>query len=545
MSRGLTLLVAAAVTLLVACGFDLPEPSGSPPPAAEMPTRPTFSSARTRCTESRLAPAALRRLTRSELENTVRDVFPGIAEVWSGSALGPDPLSLLQFSNDENTLLVGEQTARELLTTAKQVAALVTDADHLGTILPCAASAADDACARQFITTYAPRLYRRSVSSFEHDELMSYYRSVSASSDFERGLKWSLVAMLQSPEFLYRSELGDASGRLDQFELASQLSYTYGGSTPSPELLAKAQRGELGTSVALRTEAEALLATPRGREQLLRFFREWTGYERVLAVEKADVKSFAAAMAPLLVEETRRFIEAVVIDGNGRLSDLLTGSTTYLNPDLAAFYGYGEPQRDFTAIERPAGRGIGLLAQASLLAGRSHFDFTSPVFRGLFVYQGLLCREPQVRPMGVPSIQDTSAGGTTRQRYEALHAQAPCAPCHQQFEPFGYALEHFDATGRYRETELGLPLDTHAQLALDDGTQLEFDGLEDLAAQLAALPDVSDCVSGLLANYVFAGAGGQVCLDEPARAQLAQGTLSLRDYYLSLANAETFSRRMR
>jgi hypothetical protein len=516
----------------------------SPPVPVDELGAPSLHGARARCASSKLAPSALRRLTRQELGNTIRDVFPSITGQWSGVDLGPDPVSPLGFLNDANTLLVGEQTAREILATAKDVAALVTDSAHLTAILPCAATRADDACGGAFIDAFGPRLYRRPLTGDERAEIVASFRSVSARGGFALGVKWALVAMLESPAFLYRAELGGAEGKLDQYEVATELAFTYGGSTPSPDLLAKAGRGALGTPDAVAAEARALLATEPGRDALMQFFRQWSGYERVLGVDRAGAGEFTARIAPLLAEETRRFLEAVVLTGGGGVRDLLTTSTTFLDADLATFYRYGGGVTDFAAVERPAGSGIGLLAQASILTSRSHYDFTSPTFRGLFVYTQLLCRQPLVRPLGVPAVEDAPAADTTRARYETQHAHGSCASCHQLFEPFGYGLEHFDALGLYRVNENGYPLDTHAVVTLDAATTLEFDGLEDLATKLADLPEVTDCMSGLLASYVFGGAGGQTCLAEDGRTNLAQGRVGLRDFYLSLATTPSFAARL-
>jgi hypothetical protein len=350
--------------------------------------------------------------------------------------------------------------------------------------------------------------------------------------------------MLESPALLYRSELGDDdSGTLTQYERATELAFTYGGSTPSANLLAKAASGALATPDALEAEARALLATPSGKDALRVFFREWSGYGRIIGTDRANVGSFTKNVAPLLAEETKRFVDAIVLDGNGTVQDLLTSPTTYMNPPLAAFYGYGAGTDRFGPVKRPAGHGIGLLAQASILSSLSHYDFTSPTFRGLFVYSKLLCRAPLARPAGVPAVQDAPSANTTRERYETQHEHGSCAACHQSFEPFGYGLEHFDAAGRYRENENGYDIDTRASVELDPARTIAFDGLEDLARKLAALPEVTDCVSGLLASYVFGGVGDQACLAERGRASLGQGRVGLSDFYLALARTPSFGAR--
>jgi hypothetical protein len=503
---------------------------------------PALAAVGARCDGTHLAPRQLRRLTRRELEATIRDVFPQISAAWRGVDLGADPVSPIGFANDASGLVVGEQTAREILKTAKDVAALVTDGARLPAILPCAATTADAACAARFVDLYGPRLYRRPLTAEERDELLANHVSVSARAGFAKGLQWTLVAMLQSPALLYRSELGGADGRLDAHELATELAYTYGGGPPSAALLDEAARGGLSTPQALADAARALLATPRGKDAFMEFFRQWTGYERVEGADRAGVGRFTTDVAPRLAEETRRFFDALVVDGQAGVPELLTSPVTFLDASLASFYGYGDADAGdgFSATTRPPGRGIGLLAQASILAARSHYDFTSPTFRGLFVYSQLLCHQPQPRPANVHPVTEQPAAHTTRERYESEHESGACAGCHQQFEPFGYGLERFDPTGRYRENENGYALDTHASVRDDATATYTFDGLEDLARELAARPEVTDCVSGLLATYVFSGAGGQTCLAEDARARLTRGELGLRDYYLSLATAPSF-----
>jgi Protein of unknown function (DUF1595)/Protein of unknown function (DUF1587) len=185
-------------------------------------TTPSADDVKSRCQQSNLAPPTLRRLTRKELENTIFDVFPAIASTWKGVKLGPDPLSQLKFTNDASVLVVGSDTAKEIQRTAEDAAGEVTSSAHLATILPCAGGAADATCAATFIDTFGPRLYRRALTGEERQELVDYDASVAGRATFPTALKWTLTAMLQSPEVLYRSEIGDASGQLDQHEIATE-----------------------------------------------------------------------------------------------------------------------------------------------------------------------------------------------------------------------------------------------------------------------------------------------------------------------------------
>jgi hypothetical protein len=157
----------------------------------------------------------------------------------------------------------------------------------------------------------------------------------------------------------------------------------------------------------------------------------------------------------------------------------------------------------------------------------------------------LLCSVPEKPPPNVPPISGSVNANTTRERYEQLHAVGgACYACHSSFEPFGFALEHFDEAGRFRDNENGFPINAAASGTIG-GAITAFDGVTDLATKLASTPEVTDCVSGLLAAYVFAGGGGQICLAEEQRNALLNGSYGLQEYYIQLAAAPSFTRRVR
>ena len=288
---------------------------------------------RQRCEESQPGAPILRRLTRQELENSIGDVFPEIAGDWGGVQLGPDPNSKLGFANDANALLVGDSVAEKILATAEDVARLVTDDTRLPMLLACSQTAKDAACAAQFIAKYGPRLFRRPLTADEQTSYAAYHASVTARATFALGTKWTLVAMMQSPHAVYRSELGDGKGSyaagqtypLTQHQIASELAYTFGGTTPSTDLLAKADRGQLSTADALVIEARKLQQTDRGQEVIREFFREWLSYKTVVDKVKTSTKDFDLVKGPM-AEETRRFLDQVILTKNGGVRDLLLGA---------------------------------------------------------------------------------------------------------------------------------------------------------------------------------------------------------------------------
>jgi hypothetical protein len=185
-----------------------------------------------------------------------------------------------------------------------------------------------------------------------------------------------------------------------------------------------------------------------------------------------------------------------------------------------------------------------VLAQGSLIAAHSHETASSPTLRGLLVYERLLCgARPQVPP-NVPTLVAASPGvKTTRQRYEQQHMAAgpACPTCHKLFDPIGFAFEHYDEAGRYRETEGALPIDSSGTLTSQGQQLFSFNGLDDLATQLATQELVGRCVSGYVSAYAFANGVG--CLGEARRADFIAGKLGLLDYFASLAAEPSFTTR--
>jgi hypothetical protein len=500
----------------------------------------TLERAAERCAVSRVGAPVLRRLTRRQIENTYRDAFPQLGSEWSGFALN-DVSSALGFNNDSSVLVVSLQTSEQLLASTEQLADLLTHPVRIAALAACASNQLDGACAEQVLSTGGERLFRRALRADELQQYTSLYKDIATASDDRSALKWSLVALLQSPHTLYRTELGDLASdkhELDAHELASELSYTFTDSPPDAELRQLAARGELARAEVRVAQAERLLQTERGHEVVREFFRQWLRYGSVGTADRPLVPGFAAVRGKL-IEETERFIEQVVYRDEAGLRGLLTSQSTLVDAELAAYYGYNTLGMSWTSVLRPAGQGIGVLAQGALLASASNVAATSPTQRGLRVLERLLCQSKPRPPANVPPLEssDPSSYRTTRQHYEQAHARGACAGCHVQFDPLGFAFEHFDSGGRYRTEEAGEPID-----ASGEWRELAFADQEQFVEQLASSAQVSDCVSGLLVQYALGGAGGAVCLAEDARTAFREGA-SWVDTFAQLAATEHFVRR--
>ncbi len=497
------------------------------------------------CGESKVGAPRLRRLSRDELTNTLADVFPEVKGAWSAS-FSADAISTHGFDNESTLLVVGKQLADELDRAGDAVGVAVSGGP-LATLLPCSASTKDAACAQQFIDKYGKRLFRRALTAAESARYVALFQQVSSAKDFATGIRYITRALVQSPQAVYRREVGTLAGgtyKLTPAEVATELAYDFTGSAPTDDLLAKADAGQLATPQALEGVAHELLVTDRGLRVVEKFFDSWLGYGRTSSVSKPGVAEFDG-LRDQMVGEARYFLGQVVVTQNGGLNELLTASFTTPTPALANFYGFPAPTSDYAVTARPAGRGIGILAQGSLLAALSGPNASSPTKRGVLVMERLLCRGKPTVPPGVPVLSPPEPGVfTTRQHFEMIHAKDPiCKACHSRFDPIGFGFEHYDEAGRYRELDGGLPVDSKSFVPGDDGVAHLFDfaNLEQLAQGLAAQKVPYECTTGYLSTYV--NGAPEACLGETKRPDFVAQKLGFLDYLASLAAEPHFTQR--
>lgn len=484
----------------------------------------------------------LRLFTRFEFENTINDLFPASKGQWTNS-LPANAVSAAGFDNDVANK-PGDQFVSALTETAESVATSIVGAG-LANLLPCSTSAADHACADTFVKKFGPRLFRRPLTQVEHDRYLALFDTAKTASDFKTALKWVAVGMIQSPNAVFRSELGAvANGKrqLTPYEVATELAYTFTGSTPDEALLAKAASGNLGDLTAL---AKAMLATEPGKRVVQRFFDGYLDYTRVSAISKVNITSPSfGAISQDMVKETRAFVDDVVLQKNGGVKQLLTADTTNLSPSLATYYGFPAPSGDFASVKRPAGKGIGVLAQGAFLASHANTDASSPTQRGLFAYYRLLCQGKLEVPPNVPAIGMAAETKTTRQRYEEAHVSSgdTCPFCHKRFDPIGFGFEHFDEGGRYRDMQNGEAINSAAAVPGPDLNPIfTFATQEELMTKLAEQPVTYQCFAAYLATYAFGTV--ESCLGASKAAALQAGTIGIVDALAALASEPHFTQR--
>jgi hypothetical protein len=507
------------------------------------------------CSTAALGSPALRLMTRSEIQSTLADAFPEVKTQWSAS-LPANTISDFGFDNDQGAT-VGTQLAGSILDTAKSVATAVTG-NALSTLLPCSTSAADRKCAETFLAKYGPRLFRRPLTTAEHDKYLTFFDASKTKSDFKTALKWMTVGLIQSPVTLYRSEIGtdkgDGTRALTAYEMASELSYMYTGSAPTDAMLTSAGSGNLGDAGAL---AKTLLATDAGKQMLQRFFEQYLDYANVTSVAKGNIQNFSQLSGDM-VKETHAFIDDIVFQKGGGVKELLTATTTNPSKALAAYYatgnaysgGFPMPATDYASVTRPTKLGIGILAQGSFLATHASSTTSSPTKRGLFPYRKLFCKPKLTPPPNIPSIDQmpttTVPINTTRDRYELSHQltngpTGPCANCHKLFDPMGFGFEHFDEGGRYRAKEGTFDINSAASSLAPDGSTLMFTDQESLMNGLAGQPVIHECLAAYLAMYSFGS--NEACIGASQVADLRAGKIGIADAFAKLATEPHFSKR--
>ena len=345
-----------------------------------------------------------------------------------------------------------------------------------------AAAADEDRCATEILSTLGRRAYRRPLIDDDLDTLLAFYEQGRAEGGFEAGIRKAIERLLVAPEFLFRIERdpidaapGTAYGLTD-LELATRLSLFLWSDIPDEPLLAAAEAGRLSDPDELDRQVARMLADPRARALVDNFASQWLQLGRVRGViPDADVFfEFDENLRADMERETALFLESQILGDRG-VMELFDADYTFVNERLARHYGrdgvYGERFRR-VPVE---GDRAGLLGHASLLTVTAYPTRTSPVLRGKWLLDNVLGMPPTEPPADVPALEENHAGApprTMRERMEQHRANPACAACHRMMDPPGFALEHFDAIGRWRAAdEYGAPVDAAGALA--DGTAVD------------------------------------------------------------------------
>ncbi|MBM63883.1 MAG: hypothetical protein CL484_13130 [Acidobacteria bacterium] len=364
-------------------------------------------------------------------------------------------------------------------------------------------ASSEESCARTILKDLARRAFRRPATESDVEMLLGFYREGRKVSDFEGGVQTAVERILVDPEFLFRIEtdpLGALAGKaypISGLELASRLSFFLWSSIPDDELLDAAARGDLQDSVVLDQHVRRMLADPRAAALVENFGTQWLQLRKLknAVPDTATYTSFDENLRDAMLQETQLFLQHEIREDRP-LVNLLRANYTFANERLAKHYGipdvYGV---HFRPVTYPVGTRSGLLGHASILTITSYANRTSPVVRGVWLLDNFLGTPPPPPPPDVPSLPGASGSGATRSVRERLeqHRDNPvCASCHNTIDPLGFALEEYDAIGRWRATngggtpfDTGIPIDASGTLV--DGTEVH--GLTGLQAVILSRED--------------------------------------------------------
>ena len=493
------------------------------------------------------APApTLRRLTWPQYEQTVRDLLGD--DLALPSRLEPDSRIDGLPSIGATVMSVSAWGVERYEDAAFLLAEQAFVDDRMLTCEP--VSSTDAECANELVETWGLRFFRRPLTSEEAGRLTDLITSIGgAENDFRVGATFGLAAMLQSPHFLYRIELGtpdpdDSSVRwLDDYELATRLSYLIWNTTPDDLLLQAAADGLLSTPEGLQDEATRLLEDPRAEQGVRNLFTEILHLDELdeLSKDPTVFTHASAELGPLAREETLLGVLDLVLTQDGDYRDLYTTRRTWVDRTMAALYNVQAPEMEGfgpVTLSKADGR-RGFLGQASFLALNAHLTGTSATLRGKFIQEVVLCHTIPPPPSGVDtSIPEPDAESPTLRERISSHLEDPtCAGCHELTDLIGLGFENFDGVGRWRDTENDAVIDPSGELEGEP-----FADAWDFARVLRDHRDLGPCLS----QHVWGvGTGhtptyGELALSEWLAEELAVYDYSVKRLLLATVTSDGF-----
>lgn len=448
---------------------------------------------------------ALRRLTHSQYNNTVRDLL----DDQSAPANQFPPEDFVNgFKNQHQAQSLSPLLVEAYSAAAERLARNAFQGGDRRSLVPCKPSAA---CRARFVREFGLKAFRRPL---ELDEQKRYEDLFRRETDFYKGAQLAVEAMLQSPHFLFRLE-ETANPKWKAYVTATRLAYALWDSLPDAALFESAARGELASAAEVEKTARRMLDDPRARQAMDEFVAQWLRFDRLLtaAKDRRRFPMFNRETAVAMTEEARNFISDLVWNGRD-FTTAFTADYSFINADLAVIYGVTAPAKEFDRVQFPAeSERAGLLGQTLFLALTSKPDDTSPTARGLFIREQFLCQHVAEPPPGVntnlPEITDAKPQ-TNRDRLREHVANPGCATCHNLIDPIGFAFEKFDAIGKRQDKfklqffvtdeddnrrtakTLELPLDTTGYVAGIPDSKLSSP--RELGAVLERSPQCQECL---------------------------------------------------
>jgi hypothetical protein len=503
--------------------------------------------------EPTAAPSPIRRLSRTEYNLVMRDLIG--TDLQPADSFVPDE-EMHGFDNNASALWVSQILAEQYQLAAEMVAASVTE--DIDGLLHCQAMFwSEEQCALAFVESFGQKAYRRPLTEDEYDRLAVLFEEQKLLDDsIASGVAAVIEALLQSPHFLYRVEFGDEGAavggiaKLTAYEIATRMSFLLWNSMPDQELFDAVEGGQLSTPEEIEQQARRMVEDPKAKDALHNFHSQWLHLDKLAYASKDETMfpGFSSNIKPLLQEETYRFLEFIFEDETASLHDLLLSNTTFLNQELATHYEMdGVPSEDWAPVFMPPEQRAGILTLGGVMAGLSKHNQTSPILRGVFVRETLLCDPPPPPPDDVDiTPPEFNPDLSTRERFAAHTEDPACAGCHEMIDPIGFGFENYDPVGRYRETEGdGIVVDASGELLYTIDVDGSFVGAVDLAHRLSDSTQVQDCY---VDNWFRFGYGRTVrfedqCTTDGLREVFESTSGNLEELLVALTQTPAFNYR--
>ena len=467
------------------------------------------------------------RLTHEQWAGATRDLLRLEAPPAQARDFYKDPAGAGFFSNDGQVLEVTNQLWAHYREASEQLAAQAASSGaRINALLKEGSPAGGVEQARALAQQVGLRAWRRPLTQAEVDALLALYaRAPEMFNDGDmhrRGVELILRALIQSPHYIYRAELG--ASQLDGYERAAKLALTLWRSGPDEALLEAAASGQLDSPEGVAQQARRMLEDARAQDTVLDFFGQIYKLPSLDKLEKDAQRfpEFKPATARAMRQELERFVVDAVFTRDRGLEELLTSRRSFVNRELAALYGLpGEFGAELTEVELPAQERAGLLTRLGFLAYNATAYEQNTIHRGVFVNHHVLCAPLPPAPAAF-ELPDVITGQTNRERIES--ATAACGgACHQVFiNPAGYAFEHYDALGVYQRVEAGQPVDASSAFRMRAGLTPFKDAVE-FSQIMAKSIDAHECHARHLVEYLYGRVPSQN--DEPLVRRLGWRSL--------------------
>lgn len=512
------------------------------------------------CKTGAPAPRGLRRLTRIELNNTIQDLFADASAPQSNSLFSGDATNY-GFTNIQTSLAVRDNQAMAVSAFANTVGAYA--ATKSAQLSECQTT--DAACRQNFISTFGRKAFRAPLTAAQ---IGDYDALMANSATFADGVNVVVTAMVQSPYFLYRSELGvlDPAGSglylLTPYEIATELSYLLTASMPDAALQIAANANTLGDPNVLRAQAERLLTTPRAHDAVDRFFMEWLQVGDLdLQARSEGTDILSSEIKTDMQTETQAFVDDTVFAQKGAFKDLMGRDVTFMSPALGQFYtgstnlttlSPSVTALGVSAVQASAvGRLPGVLGHGGVLTAASQPTYASPTLRGRMLRMRIMCGSVPSPPPGVPPLPVATTPQTLRQRFESHTQSSSCTTCHALMDPMAFPFGGYDTLGRARAggTENGLSLNLSGTIKGSTAAAADVlvAGPADLIADLARSPDAAACLSRHWAMYAFGRLSWpeDTCTFDAVAQGAAVTQNNLQGMLLALTGAKSFTVRVK